>query len=406
MPKEITIGQLKEAISYAVKDELKKNLEQEMVRLSNTPGTPSNPDLLLNPEGAAALAANLPELYSSTVKEFPGHFKTFRSFLLECAFNPGSNHLVRAEMGTDDPELGGFLVPEPMGGLLWVDTLGASVIFNRARREKMKSATQKFPRIVDTDHSSNLFDGLEFKFIAEKATKTTSQPKIAQIELKARTLYAMTAVTNQLLQDSGPSVEMMLRKMYVNGTSWKMDEQIFRGTGAGSPLGILNSDGLITVAKEAGQAASTIVWENVTKMFSQLIPSLMGKAVWYVHPSCIPQIMQMAVVIGTGGGAVMVETGGGVRPIPKQMMGIPVVYTEHCSYLGTLGDIILAVPTAYIVGIRKGLAVDLSTHLLFDKNETAFRGELRIDGQPQINEKLTLRDGTHEVSPFITLAAR
>lgn len=346
------------------------------------------------------------QLFTDQVEEFDGHFKTFGSLLREIAYNPGSEHLVRAEMGEDDPEQGGYLVPEPMGELLWIDTLGKSVIFDKVRRVPMTSATQKFPRIIDTDHSTNLFDGLIFRFIAEKATKTETKPKINQIELKARVLYALTYVTNQLLDDSRPSCELMLRKMYASGSSWKMDEQIFRGTGAGSPLGILNSSGLITQNKEGGQAASTIVWANCTKMWSQLIPAMQPDAYWYIHPSCTEQIMSMNLTVGTGGSAIMVETGGGIRPIPKTLLGQPIIWTEHCSYLGAKGDIILAVPAAYLVGIRKGLTIDVSRHLLFDKNETAFRGELRIDGQPQVDETLKLRDGTHIVSPFITLQAR
>lgn len=346
------------------------------------------------------------KLYTDEVENFPGHFKTFGSFLREIAYNPGSEHLVRAEMGEDDPEQGGYLLPEPMGELLWIDTLGKSVIYDKVRRVPMTSATQKFPRIIDTDHSTNLFDGLIFKFVAEKATKTETKPKIAQIELKARTLYALTYVTNSLLQDSRPSCEKMLRKMYASGSAWKMDEQIFRGTGVGSPLGILGSSGLITQAKESGQAASTVVWPNVIKMWSQLIPALQSQAYWYIHPSCTEQIMTMNVPVGTGGSAVMVDTGGGIKPIPKSMLGQPIIWTEHCSYLGALGDIILAVPAAYVVGMRKGLTIDVSTHVLFTKNETAFRGEMRVDGQPQIDETLKLRDGTHVVSPFITLQAR
>ena len=271
----------------------------------------------------------------------------------------------------------------------------------------MTSASQKFPRVVDSDHSTNLYDGLEFKFIAEKAQKTATKPKIKEIELKSRTMFCMTHVTNSLLQDSRPSVEVMLRKMYASGAAWKMDELIFRGTGAGQPLGILGSSALITQAAEGGQAASTIVWPNVLKMWSQLIPALQSKATWFIHPSAVEQVMTMSVPVGTGGSVVMTaDQGGGVRPIPKSMLGAPIVWTEHASYLGQKLDILLAVPAAYICGMRKGLSIDVSRHLKFDKNETSFRAEMRIDGQPQIDETLTLRDGTHVVSPFVTLAAR
>jgi HK97 family phage major capsid protein len=385
--------------------------EMVVSALSKTPGDhPGNKGLMgprdpRDPNYAEDLKGNL-KLYTDEIQEFSGAFKTFGSFLREIVNNPGSENLVRAEMGEDDPEQGGYLLPEPMGELLWIDTLGKSVIFDKVRRVPMSSATQKFPRLIDTDHSTNLFDGLLFRFTAEKATKTETKPKIAQIELKARTLYALTYITNSLLQDARPSVEIMLRRMYASGSSWKMDEQIFRGTGVGSPLGILLSGALITQNKEAGQAASTIYWPNITKMWSQIIPALQSKAIWYIHPSCTQQIMSMDVPVGTGGSAVMVDAGGGIRPIPKNMLGTPIIWTEHCSYLGALGDIILAVPAAYIVGMRKGLTIDASKHVLFTKNETAFRGEMRVDGQPQIDETLTLRDGTFEVSPFVTLEER
>ena len=400
-PEEITVEQLKEAIS----GEVRKALDDELKRLGNMPHPNQNQDALLTPGATGEEEKN--KLFSDELEKFPGPFPTFQKYLQTISYGgPLTKHLVRAEMEEGDPESGGYLVPEPMGELLWLDTLGASVIFGRCRRVKMKSSTQKFPRIIDTDHSTNLFDGLLFRFVAEKGSKTDTKPKVAEIELKARTLYAMTYVTNQLLQDSRPSAEKMLRKMYTNGSAWKMDEQIFRGTGAGSPLGILGSGGLITQAKESGQAASTIVWKNVVKMWSQLIPALQSQAVWYIHPSCTESIMDMNVTVGTGGGPVMVEAGAGVRPIPRQLLGAPIQWTEHCNYLGALGDIILAVPAAYVVGIRKGLTIDVSTHLRFDKNETAFRGEMRIDGQPQIDETLKLRDGTHIVSPFIVLEAR
>jgi len=47
--------------------------------------------------------------------------------------------------------------------------------------------------------------------------------------------------------------------------------------GAGTPLGILNSTALITVAKETGQGSATVISENVNKMWKRLpAPSRMA----------------------------------------------------------------------------------------------------------------------------------
>jgi len=348
-------------------------------------------------------------VFEKEIKPLDGHFKSFRSFLWTTAFNPSDKYLVelKAEMEEGDPESGGFLIPEPLGGLILSQTVEKSVIFDKVRKERMTSSTQKFPVVLDTDHSSNfLYESLKMFWVGEKSSKTESKPKLGQIELKARTITGLTYVTNQLLQDSSPSAEKLLRLLFANAYSWSMDEAIFRGTGAGQPLGILNSGALITVSKENGQAAGTVIWENVLKMWSQLIPAMMGKAFWYMHPSLIPEVMTMSQSIGTGGSNIYVEAGGAIRPVPQTLLGRPVIWTEHCNYLGQKGDVILAVPSAYLLGIRQDLSVATSTHIRFDKNETAFRIEARGDGQPQLDSTLTLRDGTHTVSPFITLEAR
>lgn len=47
---------------------------------------------------------------------------------------------------------------------------------------------------------------------------------------------------------------------------FKVDDAIINGTGAGMPVGILNSKALVTVPKEPGQAAGTITVQNIVNM--------------------------------------------------------------------------------------------------------------------------------------------
>jgi HK97 family phage major capsid protein len=46
-----------------------------------------------------------------------------------------------------------------------------------------------------------------------------------------------------------------------------LDDAIINGTGAGMPLGVLNAGCLVSVTKESGQKADTIVAENAVKMY-------------------------------------------------------------------------------------------------------------------------------------------
>jgi len=59
-----------------------------------------------------------------------------------------------------------------------------------------------------------------------------------------------------------------------------------------------------------------------------------------------------------------------------------------------------------MLGMRKKLAVDVSIHLKFEYNQTAVRFVIRADGMPQLDDPLTLKDGSTTVSPFVSLKVR
>ncbi len=102
------------------------------------------------------------------------------------------------------------------------------------------------------------------------------------------------------------------------------------------PLGVLNDPALIIVTKESGQAAKTIVYENIINLFSRLHPACVNNAVWVVNSTAIPQLLTLNMVVGTGGVAVPVlnESNGTYR-----MLGRPVRFTEKVPSVGTVGDI-------------------------------------------------------------------
>jgi hypothetical protein len=53
-----------------------------------------------------------------------------------------------------------------------------------------------------------------------------------------------------------------------------------------------------------------------------------------------------------------------------------------------------------------GIKSDVSIHLWFDQNLTAFRFTVRIAGQPWWSGSIASRDGSFTQSPFVALAAR
>jgi HK97 family phage major capsid protein len=84
--------------------------------------------------------------------------------------------------------------------------------------------------------------------------------------------------------------------------SWNLDDAfLVSGTGAGQPRSILNDPATIAVAKEAGQAAATVTYNNLCAMFARLHPASMSNSTWVINESLIPQLMTLSIAIGTAG---------------------------------------------------------------------------------------------------------
>jgi HK97 family phage major capsid protein len=188
----------------------------------------------------------------------------------------------------------------------------------------------------------------------------------------------------------------------IAGLSWGMDLAFLRGDGAGQPLGVMNASCLITVAKEAGQLADTLVFQNLTKMFARLHPACVKNSVWVASPTTIPELTTMGVTVGVGGSLVpvMSQSNGEFTILTR-----PVIFSEKMATLGDVGDILLADFSQYAVGLRKEVSIDKSQHVGFSSDVSTYRGIVRCDGMPLWASVYTPYTGA-TLSPFVTLAAR
>jgi HK97 family phage major capsid protein len=234
---------------------------------------------------------------------------------------------------------------------------------------------------------------------------TSSKPKLRQVKLEPQQLAVMCYGTDKLLKNA-QAVEQWLTRAAVDEINFLVGDSIINGTGAGQPLGVLNGTCLIPVVKETGQAAATILYANIVKMFARLHARSRAGAVWYINQDCEPSLQQMTMNVGTGGVPVYLPPGGLSASPYATLFGRPVVPLEYCATLGTVGDIILADMKAYAVGLRGGVDSAMSMHLRFDYNETAFRFLFEVDGQPWLASAITPYKGTNTTSPFVALATR
>jgi len=199
----------------------------------------------------------------------------------------------------------------------------------------------------------------------------------------------------------------VIQQAFAEEFAWLLDDAILNGTGAGQPLGIMQSPALVSVAIETGQATDTVVWQNVSKMWSRLWSRSKSNAVWLINQDIEPQLYSMSLAVGTGGVPVYMPAGGASGAPYGTLFGRPVLEVEQTATLGGVGDIVLADLSQYLMIEKGGVESASSIHVKFETDQTTFRFVMRVDGQPAWNAALTPATGSgNTLSPFVTLATR
>lgn len=304
------------------------------------------------------------------------------------------------------PADGGFLVPEVLRSQLLQIALEMAVVRPLATVVPMDSARVPFPMIDVTSNASSLFGGMMTYWGEEGAALVDSNPKFGKVELDAKKLTGLSAVPNELLQDSIVSFSALIESLWPKALAFEEDAKFMAGSGVGEPLGFMGAGNAasIAVAAESGQAADTILYENVVKMFARMLPSSLPRAVWICSPDAIPELFTMALSVGTGGNSVFVVNAAG--PAPMSIFGRPLIISEKAGALGDRGDIVFADLSYYLVGDRQTMTADSSTDYQFGSDKTTFRIIQRVDGRPWIQSAVTPKNGGNTLSPFVELAAR
>jgi HK97 family phage major capsid protein len=322
---------------------------------------------------------------------------------------PMDRRLIRAAtgMGKDTPTDGGFLVQQDFAQGIINRVYDQSPVVSRVTNINIgaNSNSIKLNAIAETSRASSIWGGIILYWLGEGSEKTDTKPEFRQIELSLHKVAGLYYATDELLADAA-ALASIAEAGFAQALDVELERVIMRGTGAGQPLGILNAPCLISVAKETGQAAATIQFENIINMWARLWSRSQGTAVWCISQSILPQLMTMGITIGTAGAPVWLPPNGISGAPYGTLLGRPIFPIENCSVLGTQGDIILADFSEYLFARKGAPQMASSIHVRFIYDESTFRLVFRCDGQPAWNAALTPKDSSNTVGPFITLDTR
>lgn len=299
---------------------------------------------------------------------------------------------------------GGFLVPVGLSGTILLTDPEDPTNEMRTRQVPLEAPQVKFNARVDKNHTTSVSGGLTVTRRPETVAATSSRQAYEQVAMNASSLFGLAFATEELLSDSPGSFAALLEQGFRAEFASKLTDERINGGGVGEFLGAFNAanPSLIAVDIEVGQAADTIDYENLKKMRARVWGY--GQAVWHANHDCLPQLMGLVQVIGTGGVAVYQPSARDGEP--DRLLGRPIYYTEYTNTIGDQGDIICANWNEYLEGTLQNIQSGESVHVRFVEHERTFKFWMRNDGRPWWLSVLTPKKSAVTMSPFVTLKAR
>lgn len=305
------------------------------------------------------------------------------------------------------PSDGGFLVGEDFTSGIVKRAYDNNQVISRCTRRTI-SGNSNSVKINGNDETSRAngsrHGGLRSYWVSEAGDLTGSKPKFRKMELELKKHAILYYATDEVLSDA-LLLEQEVNDAVSDELAFVTQDAIINGSGAGQPQGVLNSPALVSQAAETGQASATIVYENVLKMHTRKWGPI-SNYVWLVNQEIFPQLALMNVAVGTGGAPVYLPSGGASGAPYQTLLTRPIIEIEQASALGTVGDIILADLSQYMVIEKGGVQSAMSIHVEFTNDEVVFRWITRVDGQSMWSSALTPYKGSATRSPFVALATR
>lgn len=351
------------------------------------------------------------------LRDSPNHgFRSFGEFAISCvqaAVNPGAvdqrlvigaastlpTNYANENSGAD----GGYLVPPEFSKSIVETAYNENQSFvPMTDNTPVEGNAMAFPVDETTPWGSA---GIKAYWTDEGGAGSDSKAKFDPAVLRLKKLTALVPLTEEMLADAS-AISSYIQRKVPEAIAFKTNEALWSGSGAGKPKGFYAASALlVTVTKETGQAADTIVAANISKMRARMSSRSWRRAVWHINADALPQLDNLVYATAATNGSIYNPEGG--RFGYGTLLGRDVMVTDFNETVGDKGDIVLIDWGMYRTITKSGgMETATSMHFWFDRGLTAFRTAFRIDGQPAIQSPVTPNKGSNSMSPIVTLEAR
>jgi HK97 family phage major capsid protein len=211
---------------------------------------------------------------------------------------------------------GSNIVPEDYRGDRFIDALISTSILGQVGATVLNGlqGNVAIPKISTSTAAA---------FIAEGGSVGNNEPDFAQVTMTPKLLANKVAVTRELMIQSDPSVEQLIRNNMVRIFAAKIDNVALKGGGSNEPTGILGTSGIGDVSSGGTSGNANLTYGNVVDIMTEVSQdnALLGNLRWVTHPAVVGKLMQTLVASSTDSRMVM--------PTPDSMLGYPVVQTTQ-----------------------------------------------------------------------------
>jgi HK97 family phage prohead protease len=291
--------------------------------------------------GVASRGRTLPTTFGIPDEKFAGQYFTQKVIAKALAAN---NYVsageVAAQRYKSNPLLVEVIKADVAGGGSGSGEWGAELV----------SADNRFTGdFIKFLHSKTVFDSLPLRpvpanvtikgedgaatanWVGESKAIPASAVDYSTVSLTPQKVAALAVVSNELLRDSSPSAEMLVRDALVEASAQKVDTHFFSTTAASAgvyPAGILNG---VVVGTTGGATEAELIGDIAGLMRNFITAKYdVDKLVWCMGPLLALQIQLMRNTLGQNAFATM----------PNTLEGRP-VYSGHNV---SSGDLILMSP--------------------------------------------------------------
>lgn len=323
---------------------------------------------------------------------------------LEKALEKEGRAATSGGMTVNTPAEGGIFLQGETSTELMTNGFNNSEILPRTAKRTL-TATQ-YVTIIGIDEQSRVDGsrggGIRVYTNKELGEYTASKTKFNPVRVEPQKLTGLFPASDEMMRNV-TFLGQEVRQLFGEEFAFKCQNLSIRGSGAGEALGILTANCKISVAKETGQKAKTILTTNLSKMWARFT-GRRANAAWFINRDVNPELDALSITAGTSAlepRFITYDSQGVLR-----IKGAPVIEIEQCETLGAEGDIILADWSQYVCADMGDIQEAMSIHVDFIYGQQLFRFTYYFDGQPRWKSAITPFKGSNTVSPFVVLAAR